>query len=172
MQLYQFERIYSQMEKEFGKIQKGHEEDYAMLLFPLEGNVLKVHRVHPDSHSRRLREAIALVLFDIKSHYTKEEYDIAKFRNVDNERLENALLMAFDPFSNEEIKEVVKDQLDETDEAQLREYYKVPIMCLLRIKDSIDVWEKRSGSDGYFLFIEEWMGSQVNGTKMEFSVLL
>ena len=91
---------------------------------------------------------------------------------MDIERLENALLMAFDPFSNEEIKEVVKDQLDETDEAQLREYYKVPIMCLLRIKDSIDVWEKRSGSDGYFLFIEEWMGSQVNGTKMEFSVLL
>lgn len=34
MQLYQFERIYSQMEKEFGKIRKGEEDGYAMLLFP------------------------------------------------------------------------------------------------------------------------------------------
>ena len=32
MQLYQFEKIYSQMEKEFGKIRKGDEETYSMLL--------------------------------------------------------------------------------------------------------------------------------------------
>ena len=38
MQLYQFERIYSQMEKEFGKIRKGEEEVYSMLFLPLEGN--------------------------------------------------------------------------------------------------------------------------------------
>lgn len=30
MQLYQFERIYSQMEKEFGKIQRGEEETYSI----------------------------------------------------------------------------------------------------------------------------------------------
>lgn len=36
MQLYQFERIYSQMEKEFGKMRKGEEDAYAMLLLPLE----------------------------------------------------------------------------------------------------------------------------------------
>lgn len=41
MQLYQFERIYSQMEKEFGKMRKGEEEVYSMLLLPLEGNALK-----------------------------------------------------------------------------------------------------------------------------------
>ena len=49
MQLYQFERIYSQMEKEFGKMKKGEEEVYSMLLFPLEGTVLKVHREFPSS---------------------------------------------------------------------------------------------------------------------------
>ena len=44
---------------------KGEEEDYNMLFFPLEGNVLKIHRAFPASNSRRLREAIALALFDI-----------------------------------------------------------------------------------------------------------
>ena len=54
------------MEREFGKIRKGEEETYAMLLLPMEGNVLKIHREFPESNSRRLREAIALALFDIK----------------------------------------------------------------------------------------------------------
>lgn len=44
-----------------------------MLLFPLEENVLKMHREYPASDSRRLREAIALVLFDTKEKYTVEK---------------------------------------------------------------------------------------------------
>lgn len=51
----------------------------------------------------------------------------------------------------------------------LKNYYKLPIMCLLRIKDSIDTWEKRSGSDGYFDFIESYMGSQIKGREMKFT---
>ncbi len=173
LQIYQFERIYSQMEKEFGKIRKGEEEVYSMLLLPLEGNVLKIHRKFPSSNSRRLREAIALVLFDIKEKYTGEEEDTEKFRNEDNEKLEKALLMAFDPYTNEEVMEQLKKQTktDEFTQETLKDYYKLPVMCLLRIKDSIDTWEKRSGADGYFDFIESYMGSQINGTEMNFTIM-
>lgn len=115
MQMYQFERIYSQMEKEFGKMKKGEEETYTMLLLPLEGNALKVHRQYPASNSRRLREAIALVLFDIKEKYSGEIFDTGKFRNEDVERLEKALLMAFDPYTNGEIMALLKQHL-QTDE--------------------------------------------------------
>ena len=110
MQLYQFEKIYSQMEREFGKIRKGEEETYAMLLLPMEGNVLKIHREYPGANSRRLREAIALALFDVKVNYSGEEYDTGKFRNRENEMLERALLMAFDPYTNHEIMELLKEQ--------------------------------------------------------------
>ena len=168
MQLYQFERIYSQMEKEFGKVRKGEEEAYAMLLFPLESNVLKVNRANPASNSRRLREAIALALFDIKSRYTQEKYDVASFRNEDNERLEKALLMAFDPFTNEEVAEIFGTEMET---GQWHDYYQLPVMCLLRIKDSIDTLEKRAGSDGYFFFIEQYMGAEVKGDNMTFSIL-
>lgn len=174
MQLYQFEKIYSQMEKEFGKIQKGEEEMYSMLLFPIEGNVLKIHRKFPASNSRRLREAIALALFNIKEKYTGEKYDTGSFRNEDNERLEKALLMAFDPFENDEVLAQLKEQLktEELPQEMLKIYYKLPIMCLLRIKDSVDTWEKHTGADGYFDFIESYMGSEITGTEMEFSILL
>lgn len=170
---YQFERIYVQMEKEFGKIRKGEEEGYTMLLLPLEGNALKIHRKSPLSNSRRLREAIALVLFDIKGKCTGEVIDTGRFRNEDNEKLEKALLMAFDPYTNAEIMELFKRQnkTDEITQNMLKNYYKLPVMCLLRIKDSIDTWEKRSGSDGYFDFIESYMGSQIQGTEMNFSIM-
>ena len=173
MQLYQFEKIYSQMEKEFGKIKKGEEEIYSMLLLPIEGNVLKIHRRFPTSNSRRLREAIALVLFDIKEKYTGEKHDTGNFRNEDNERLEKALLMAFDPCTNVDVLEVLKRELqtEELTQEMLKNYYKLPVMCLLRIKDSVDAWEKQSGANGYFNFIESYMGSQIKGTEMNFSIL-
>lgn len=173
MQLYQFERIYSQMEKEFGKMKKGEEEVYSMLLLSLEGNVLKTHREFPLSNSRRLREAIALVLFDIKEKCTGEEADTGKFRNKDNEKLEKALLIAFDPYTNAEVMEILKQKTktEELSQEMLKSYYKLPVMCLLRIKDSIDTWEKRSGADGYFNFIESYMGSQIKGTEMNFTIM-
>lgn len=173
MQLYQFEKIYSQMEKEFGRIRKGEEDVYSMLLFPLEGNVLKIHRESHSSNSRRLREAIALVLFYIKEKCTGEAADTEKFRNEENEKLEKALLMAFDPYTNENIMELIVQQnkSSELTHEMLKGYYKLPVMCLLRIKDSIDTWEKRSGSNGYFDFIESYMGSQIKGSEMNYSIM-
>ena len=76
--------------------------------------------------------------------------------------------MAFDPFTNEEIRE----GLGQMDAEHLHEYYKEPVMCLLRIKDSVDIWEKRGGSNGYFDFIEQYMGAQINDDKMNFSVMI
>ena len=173
MQLYQFERIYSQMEREFGRMRKGEEDVYSMLLIALEGNVLKIHREFPSSNSRRLREAIALVLFDIKGNCTGEKADTGNFRNEENERLEKALLMAFDPFVNENVMKVLKKKTRtrELTQEMLKSYYKIPVMCLLRIKDSIDTWEKRSGADGYFDFIEGYMGSQIKETEMKFTIM-
>ena len=161
------------MEKEFGKIRKGDEETYSMLLLPMESNALKIHRKFPASNSRRMKEAIALVLFDIKSRCTGESFDTGNFRNEDNERLETALLMAFDPYTNSEIKELLisRGRQHELDLKKMQQYYKIPVMCLLRIKESIDTWEKRSGSDGYFDFIEGYMGREITGNEMNFSIM-
>lgn len=174
MQLYQFEKIYSQMEKEFGKIRKGDEETYSMLLLPMESNALKIHRKFPDSNSRRMKEAIALVLFDIKSRCTGESFDTGNFRNEDNERLETALLMAFDPYTNSEIKELLisRGRQHELDLKKMQQYYKIPVMCLLRIKASIDTWEKNAGTNGYFDFIEGYMGTSITGDEMKYSVMM
>ena len=174
MQLYQFEKIYSEMQKEFGKIKSGDEENHAMMLLPIEGNALKTRRKYPSSNSRRFREALALALFKIKGYCTANSYDTDKFRDEDNERLEHTLLMAFDPFTNPEIKEIIEsdNKLDLNNLTELHNYYKESVMCLLRIKESIDTWEKRNGSDGYFNFIEGYMGHGIKGDELKYSVLM
>lgn len=87
--------------------------------------------------------------------------------------LEKALLMAFDPYTNMDVMEQLKQQFqtDELTSKMLKSYYKLPVMCLLRIKDSIDTWEKRSGADGYFDFIEGYMGSEIKGEEMGFAIM-
>lgn len=168
MQRYQFEKIYSQMEKEFGKIERGSEDFHTLTLYPIESNLLKTYRKFPASNSRRLLEAIALALFDIKSRYTGETYDLDAFRNEDNARLEHAILMAFDPFTNEELHSLIDADpgIDLTDKKTLHDIYAEPVICLLRIKESVDTWIKRMGSNGYFEFSESYMGPEISGEEM------
>ena len=43
---------------------------------------------------------------------------------------------------------------------------------LLRIKASIDTWEKNAGTNGYFDFIEGYMGTSITGDEMKYSVMM
>jgi len=172
---YQFDKVCDQMKKDFGVVKKSEEEKHAMMLFPMEGNVLKIHRTNPSSNSKRLLEAIPLVLFRIKSYLTGEEFNLTSFQSTDNERFVYALLMAFDPFTNEEIKGVLKQEkiIDLTDRNQLKVLYKEPVICMLRIKESVDTWEKHMGTNGYFSFIEEHMGSSIpQEEKLKYTIYL
>lgn len=175
MRLFEFEKIARKMEKQFGKISKGDEESHAMVLFPMEGNLLKINRKYPASNSRRLREAIFITLHQIDSYLTGEKADTGSFENEDNIRLKDALMYVFDPFSNEEVKAILteKSELDLEDREQLEPYYREPVQCILRILDSVDHWEKRSGSNGYFQFMENWLGEKVpRDDKLNYAILL
>lgn len=108
-----------------------------MLLLPMESNALKTIETFPLKQQKNER-GNAIVLFDIKSRCTGESFDTGNFRNEDNERLETALLMAFDPYTNSEIKELLisRGRQHELDLKKMQQYYKIPVMCLLRIKAS------------------------------------
>ena len=156
MNVYQFGKIFSRMAKEFGKIARGKEKRYFEILMTMEVVLLKTHREHPRSNSQRLKEALGLVLYDIQSHYTGETPDLSAFRNEDNARFEEALLMGFDPFTSEPNVEVDLSTPD-----AVRKYFTPFILCIIRLRESIDIQEKRMGSNGYFDFLEETIGPHV-----------
>lgn len=163
MDQWKFEKITRDMERRFGKVRKGEEGLYSSLLFCLEGNLLKTNIKHSAADSRRLKEAICLALHQINSRITGTPADVSAFENENNTLLRDALLMAFDPFTNSEVKTCIEEggigKLD--DREFLEKYYKDPVMCVLRIKDSVEHWEKQKGSNGYFKFLEEMIGSHV-----------
>lgn len=47
MNPYQFQQVTRRMEEKYGKMKKNEEDKYAMLLFSMESNLLKIHRMHP-----------------------------------------------------------------------------------------------------------------------------
>lgn len=171
----QFEMIIRRMEQRYGRIHKGEEEVHAMMLFPMESNLLKVHRRYPESNSRRLKEAICLVFHRINGYLTGEQPDVKRYESIENARLRDAILYSFDPFTNEEVKEAlsIDCELDLNDKKALEKYFKEPVQCVGRIYESVLTWEKRSGSNGYFEFIESYMGSKIDrDDKMTFSVMV
>ena len=173
MNQQQFEQITRTMERRYGKIRKGKEEDYAMMLFPMESNLLKTWRRHPDSNSRRLEEAILLALHAVKSHTDSKNGDYKKFETDENRRLKDALLAAFDPFENEEVRKAVEGTgIDMEDRDAVNEFFRIPVMCMLRIKESVGHWEKRMGNNGYFRFLEGYLGAEIpDDEKMNYSIL-
>ena len=40
-------------------------------------------------------------------------------------------------------------------------YYKEPVLCMLRIKESVELMLKKNGADGYFDFIERVLGKSI-----------
>ena len=175
MNQYQFEQIARQMEKKYGKIRKGEEEKHEMLLFPMESNLLKTHRKYHDANSRRLEEAILLALHEIEIRMTGEQASLSRFENKENILLKKALLYAFDPFENQELHEVLERtediSLDNIEE--LEKYYKEPVICMLRIKESVELMLKKNGADGYFDFIEGVLGEAIpDDGKMNYAVCI
>ena len=139
------------MVQRFGSIKKGEEDSHFPLMFPMESNLLKLHREDEKRDSRRAIEAIHICLLTIDGYLTDTEYDLEPFISEENQALAEGLLMSFDPFSNEEIRTV---------------------KCLLRIERSIEMWLKARGTDGYFQYIEDLMGDTVKtDTRMEYMVL-
>ncbi len=158
---YKFDKILSVMGNEYGKIRKGDEDDYSYLLLAMEGNLLKLYRIDNKKDSYSAIKAIKICLFVIDSYINDVEYDLDKFLDGDSKTFASGLLMAFDPFTNDKVKQAIAEYVDINDKGELKKYFKDPIKCLLRIESSIELWTKEYGSFGYFNLIENEIGDLV-----------
>lgn len=169
---YNFDKISGRMSQKFGTIPKGEEDAYTMLFFPMESNMLKLHREDARRDSRKAIEAIHICLLAVNGYLNDIEYDFGIFLSAENEALAKGLLMGFDPFTNEEIREALKDIYDLDSKEELETYFKEPVMCLLRLEKSIEMWLKARGNNGYFQYIEDLMGDTVKrDLEMNYAVL-
>lgn len=166
MNRYQFEKIQTRAIRKYGKMKREDLSFYSMQMYVIESNILKTVRQDPEIKDRDVRDAIFLVLHEIANRLKEEEETAEEFVNEKNSSLKHAILFAFDPFSNAEIEEIHPEVMDDLNE--LNAYYKFPVVCLLRILDSVDFWSTNMG--GYLKRIESEFGEKVTESELKYAV--
>ena len=73
--------------------------------------LLTAHRLNRACDSRRVLEAVPLVLYAVGSCLTGQEYDLSAFENPENLNLKHAILMAFNPFANAELRKEAEEEV-------------------------------------------------------------
>lgn len=171
MDNYKMVKIPSRMAKVFGTIPKGREDMYNLMLFPLEGNLLKLYRRDRKGTGRDAIDAIRICLLKIDGYLNEIEYDFNNFITDNNKPFVDGLLAGFDPFTNPEIYDVAIDFVDLNSKEDLNKYFQDPVRCLLRIEKSMKLWTQEFGANGYFSFIESQIGSIVErDEKMNYTI--
>ena len=167
---YTFEKIASNMSKEFGKIKTGDEEEYSEIMFAIESNLIKTNRKTGLNNSRNALEALRISLFTINGYLNSWEYDFGDYLTTENQDFVKAVLMAIDPFTNEKLYKLLKEEYDLDSQKDLYEYFTIPIKCIVRVEDSVQYWTEKNGTNGYFEFMERHLKSPFyDDFKMDFA---
>ena len=145
---YDIKRVITRSYKEFGKIERGTEEDYEVPLDNIEQAIYKIF-LEIEITDYELQDAISAIIYDLKGYIENKNYDYKDILNDKVITTAKKLQTVFNPFVNKNIE--LKDEAYNN----LKELFTLPIICLTRIYDSIDFWHKRYGCNGYFKMLEE-----------------
>jgi len=163
-----FERISSLMIREFGTIKRGHEEEHAPTLLIIERNLLKMSHKTKNPNGRRAMEAVKIALFTINGYLNGWEYDFGKYLTPENKNFAHAILMAIDPFTNDTLREALGDEYDWNSTEVVRQFFTLPVKCILRIESSMQTWTDRKGANGYFAFLQEHLSITRGDYQMDY----
>jgi len=156
----QLKSITNKIKKEFGYIPKGQENNYASILYTFEANLLNKHRT-TRIPSRRALDSVYMCLWVIEGYLRDEEFDFQHLLTPETEVYLNTLLQTFDPFTREEVREVLEKSYDLTNKESLKRLLTPFAQSLNRLADSIELWNKKQGTNGYFRFLENNIGGAV-----------
>jgi len=125
------------------------------ILQTIESNAYHTHLQFPECTSARMDEAVRIAIYICHSYVSGESFEMEHLKNEANRRLIEAILYVFDPFSNDKVKSQFDSQAPEflNNRESLKEVFKVPILCLCSLAASVESWNKRLGTDGYFRYI-------------------
>lgn len=154
---YQFDSIALRTKKTIKEpIQKGEEDGfYYEYLQTIEFEAYMLHQRY-GINNRQMMEIIQMVLLDIKSVLSGEEYDYSKWEEPCYRSCADAIEKYFMVSRFPELREVLRKGVVQ-DEA----FYELAQKCLIRIHESVEFWTKQGGDNGYFHFIEGFIGTGI-----------
>lgn len=148
LQRFDMSRIISRMKKEFGEIAHGTEENYYPQLGYIEHAIHNIHQEYPISDTE-LSEVLEIVLYDLKSKIEDIDYDYSKVVTKKQIQFAKELEMLCNPFINKELSNALKN-IDTKNQEDIKNLFRLPIIIILRIYDSIAFWRNYYGINGYY----------------------
>ncbi|MCD7840728.1 MAG: hypothetical protein LUG46_08900 [Erysipelotrichaceae bacterium] len=127
-------------------------------LYAIESRLIVLHE-HYQLSSREATKIIQIVinrLLDIKDQTTSDYSDYA---SEDLLYMADGLEYILNPYKNEEVANIIQSNADINDMNNYDYIFKNVFLCLDRILDSIRLWDKEFGVDGYFRYIKRFMNT-------------
>lgn len=145
---YNFDSIVKKTKQAITPIPSGEEDAFYMPYLAAVEYRLYDYHLKQDIKGRHAQEILQLVLFDIKSAIGPEEYDCSKWIETYYLPCADAIEQLFLPEKNPNLKKSLRDDALENDR-----FFELARKVIVRIHESIGLWTKEHGPDGYFNFI-------------------
>lgn len=148
---YQFDSIVSKTKQNITPIRRGDEEMYWEYLIQLETRLYQFH-LKFGLNGRQAKEILQVVLFDIKSIIDHQEYDCTKWMEECYRFCADTIEELFIPEKNPDLKGSLREDVVENDD-----FFELARKSIIKIYESITLWTKDFGSEGYFNFISDYI---------------
>jgi len=153
---YQFDSVVSKTKQGINPILRGEENGiYFEYLAMIELQMYDFHLEY-NINGRQAAEILQLVLYDIKGIAENEEYDCTKWEEECYRSCADTIESLFMPEKNPELQADLKKPTVLNDD-----YFELSRKVIVRIYESVGLWTKKLGPDGYFSFIGQYVGTEI-----------
>ena len=110
----------------------------------------------PIADAQKIIHIVMNRLLDIEN---QDSTDYSDFAGEDLLYMADGLEEICNPYINEELEKVLKPYVNIHEPQNFDYIFKNVFLCLNKVLDSIDFWDKEFGKDGYFRYIRQFMDS-------------
>lgn len=142
------------IKRRFGELKSnvGPLEDELMVL---EAHFLVLHKQYK-VNSHELKKIIHVVMNQILNQEDHDTSEYSDYAHEDLLCLADGVEQICNPYANIELKKYLEQYIQVNDD-NYGKIFKNVLLCLVKTIQSIDMWEKELGKDGYFRFIEQFI---------------
>ena len=145
------------IKKRFGSI-KNETKIFEAELYAIESYLIVLNDALQVS-GRDAQKIIHIVMNRLLDIENQDSTDYSDFAGEDLLYMADGLEEICNPYINEELEKVLKPYVNIHEPQNFDYIFKNVFLCLNKVLDSIDFWEKELGKDGYFRYIRQFMDS-------------
>ena len=145
------------IKKRFGSI-KNETKVFEAELYAIESYLMVLNDALQVS-GRDAQKIIHIVMNRLLDIENQDSTDYSDFAGEDLLYMADGLEEICNPYINEELEKVLKPYVNIHEPQNFDYIFKNVFLCLNKVLDSIDFWDKEFGKDGYFRYIRQFMDS-------------